>query len=141
MHWQNLMNKGNSCFETQQWTKAECYYKSVYCQLEGLWGKSEELESLLMAWICACHNLATLFETQGECERAIGYLVLAYQQAYNISQNNNATSSLRHLAFNALNTTLKPIMMFSNKYPTCEHCLAQLKRLEQTLTAEMNTVH
>ena len=141
MHWQRLMEKGNNYFEAQQWTKAECYHKSVYSQLEGRWEKSEELESLLMAWICACHNLATLFETKGEHERAIGYLVKAYQQAYNVSQNNNVTESLRYLAFNALNTTLAPIVMFSKKYPTCENCLAQLTKLQQTLEVNTGTVH
>ena len=35
----------------------------VFCFLRGdLFG--EENEPLIMAWVCACHNLGTLFETQ-----------------------------------------------------------------------------
>jgi tetratricopeptide (TPR) repeat protein len=141
MHWQKLMNKGNSYFNAKQWSRAECYYKSVYTQLEGRWEIDKESESLLMAWICACHNLGTLFEAKGEHERAIGYLVKAYQQAYNTSQNNNASDTLRYLAFNALNMTLRPIILFSKKHPTCENCITQLKRLQLTLDTEMNTIH
>lgn len=87
MHWQQLLLKGNDFFEAQQWYQAECYYKSAYSQLEGRWNKDESYESLLMAWICACHNLSTLFEKQGDLEHAIGYLIKAYQQAYFTSQN------------------------------------------------------
>ncbi|GHE78992.1 tetratricopeptide repeat protein [Thalassotalea profundi] len=141
MHWQQLMSKGNNFFETQQWGKAESYYKSVFSQLEGQWERGKDNESLLMAWICSCHNLATLFETKGDYESAIGYLVQAYQQAYSISQNPNLTHSLRYLAFNALKTTLNPILIFSTKYPTCENCLEQLRRLQLTLEAEVYTVH
>ena len=141
MHWQQLMSKGNNYFETQQWGKAESYYKTVFSQLEGQWEVGKDNESLLMAWICACHNLASLFEAKGEYERSIGYLVRAYQQAYYISQNSFMESSLRYLAFNALKTTLDPIIIFSTKYPTCENCIEQLKRLEQTLDAKMKTIH
>lgn len=141
MHWQLLMKKGNGCFEEQQWTKAELYYKSAYSQLEGLWLQDVEYESLLTAWICACQNLATLFETQGEYDRSIGYLVKAYQVAFNTSQNSIASNSLRSLAFSALGTTLRGILHFTDKYPTCEHCLLQLNRLQQTIECQADIVH
>lgn len=141
MHWQKLMNKGNSYFKAKQWDRAECYYKSVYSQLEGRWELGKKYESLLMAWICACHNLGTLFETTGDHERAIDYLVKAYQQAYYTSQKNTASDSLRYLAFNALNMTLRPIISFSKTHPTCENCIEQLNRLQLTLDTEMNTIH
>lgn len=141
MHWQLLMRKGNGCFEAQQWTKAELYYKSAFSQLEGRWLQGKESESLLMAWICACQNLATLFETQGEYQNSIGYLVKAYQEAFRISQNSAASSSLRGLAFGALGTTLQAIMYFAQKYPTCEHCLKQLQNLQQTIECQVDIVH
>jgi hypothetical protein len=141
MHWQGLMEKGNSCFEAQQWTKAELYYKSAFSQLEGRWQQSVEHESLLMAWICACHNLATLFETRGDYDRSIGYLVKAYQEAFRTSQNDMATYSLRNLAFGALGTTLNAIVHFTDKYPTCEHCIKQLTRLQQTVECQADVLH
>lgn len=141
MHWQLLMKKGNRCFEQQQWTKSELYYKSAYSQLEGLWLKDAEYESLLMAWICACQNLATLFETRGEYDSSIGYLVKAYQEAFHVSQNNTVSYSLRGLAFGALSTTLNAILHFTDKYPTCEHCLARLHQLRETLECEADIVH
>ncbi|XQW83722.1 hypothetical protein ACOYR1_11275 [Thalassotalea piscium] len=141
MQWQELMVKGNNHFEEKQWNKAESYYMSVCSQLEGQWHKSNESESLLMAWICACHNLSTLYEAKGEYESAIQCLVRAYQQSYITSQNDQASNSLRYLAFNALKTTLNPILSFTKKYPTCEDCLIKLKRLQKILTSEINTVH
>lgn len=141
MHWQRLMEKGNNCFEAQQWTKAELYYKSAFSQLEGRWFQDVECEPLLMAWICACHNLATLFETQGEYERSIGYLVKAYQETFRTSQDDDASGSLRNSAFCALGKTLKAILHFANKYPTCEHCLKQLYRLQQTIECQADVVH
>ncbi|WP_085297574.1 hypothetical protein [Cognaticolwellia mytili] len=141
MHWQLLMKKGNRCFEEQQWIKAELYYKSAYSQLEGLWLQDGEYESLLMAWICACQNLAILFETQGEYDRSIGYLVKAYQEAFHTSQNHIASDSLRSLAFGALGATLKKILHFADKYPTCEDCLTKLYRLQQTIECQADVVH
>ena len=141
MNWQNLLTKGNNYFDQQNWIKAELYYKSAFSQLEGRWDSGEEHESLLMAWICACHNLGTLFETQGDHERAIGYLRQAYQEAHRTSQNDQASYSLRTLAFNALKTSLHAIMAFTQKYPTCDHCLEQLDRLERTLNFEAHTLH
>ncbi|MGB2738971.1 MAG: tetratricopeptide repeat protein [Cognaticolwellia sp.] len=141
MNWQNLLTKGNTYFDKQQWTKAELYYKSAFSQLEGRWESGEEHESLLMAWVCACHNLGTLFETQGDHERAIGYLLQAYQEAHRTSQNELASYSLRSLAFNALKTSLNAILSFTQKHPTCDHCLEKLERLQTTLNFEAQTLH
>ena len=141
MNWQNLLIKGNTYFDEQQWLKAELYYKSAYSQLEGQWDCGEEHEPLIMAWVCTCHNLGTLFETQGDHEKAIGYLLQAYQEVHRTSQDESATYSLRSLAFNALKTSLQAIMSFTQKYPTCEHCLKQLARLQQTLEFEAQTLH
>ncbi len=141
MNWQNLLTKGNRYFDEQQWIKAELYYKSAYSQLEGRWQYGKEHESLLMAWICTCHNLGTLFETKGDYESAIGYLLQAYQEAHRTSQNANASHSLRTLAFNALKTSLQAILLFSQKHPTCEHCIAQLERLQKTLDFEAHILH
>lgn len=141
MHWQVLMEKGNCSFEAQHWTKAELYYKSAFSQLEGRWLQGEDSESLLMAWICACQNLATLFETQGEYQRSINYLVKAYQEAFTTSQKKAASSSLRSLAFEALGPSLRAILHFAQKYPTCEHCLKQLKNLQKTIECQVNIAH
>lgn len=141
MHWQNLIKKGNDCYESQQWNKAELYYKSAYSQLEGRWQQSVEHESLLIAWMCACHNLSVLFETQGEYDRSIGYLVKSYQKVFHISQCCNVRSSLRGLAFGALAKALNEILHFANKYPTCEHCLLKLNRLQQTIECQVDVQH
>jgi len=141
MNWQNLLTKGNTYFDKQQWVKAELYYKSAYSQLAGRWDCGKKHESLLMAWVCACHNLGTLFETQGDHERAIGYLLQAYQEVHRTSQDESASDSLRTLAFTALKTTLQAIMFFTQKHPSCEHCLAQLEHLQKTTEFEVQTLH
>ena len=141
MNWQSLLKKGNNHFDEQQWTKAELYYKSAFSQLEGMWCKNQECESLLMAWICTCHNLGTLFESTGEYERSIEYYVKAYQETRSTSQNQQVSHSLRNLAFGALGMTLNPILIFAKKYPTCEHCIVELQRLKQTLDYETNIIH
>lgn len=141
MHWQVLMEKGNYSYEAEQWTKAELYYKSAFSQLEGRWFHDKECESLLMAWICACQNLATLFEAQGEFQNSISYLVKAYQEAYRTSQNDDVSYSLRGLAFSALADRLEAILHFAKKYPTCEHCLQQLENLQQTIECQVDVVH
>ncbi len=141
MNWQDLLKKGNNHFDEQQWTKAELYYKSAFSQLEGMWSRSEQHESLLMAWICTCHNLGTLFESTGEYQRSIGYFVQAYQETRRTSQNQSESQSLRNLAFGALSMTLNPILTFAQKYPTCEHCVVELQRLKQTLDYDTNVIH
>ena len=141
MHWQDLLRKGNNHYDEQQWTKAELYYKSAFSQLEGMWSKGEQHESLLMAWICTCHNLGTLFESIGEYEHSINYYVKAYQQARSTSQNTSESQSLRNLAFSALSMTLNPILIFAQKYPTCEHCIVELKQLKQTLDHDPTVIH
>lgn len=141
MTWQHLLTTGNNYFEQQKWTKAELCYKSAFSQLAGRWHSGEEHEPLLMAWICTCHNLGTLFETQGDYQSAIGYLLQAYQEAYRISQNESARYSLRTLAFNGLKTSLQAILSFTKKHPTCEHCLEQIQGLQKTLAYEAETWH
>ena len=110
--WQNLLEDGNNCFHDKNWLQAEYCYKEAAFHLDSLWSADTTNVQLLMAWICASHNLATLFEVQQNPELSLQYLLIPHNRMLSISNSNESNEDTKLIAQNALKVTFMPILMF-----------------------------
>ena len=139
--WQFLLKSGNDYFDQGQWLKAEQYYQSAFNLLEDQWLYGSQYEDLLIAWICASHNLATLFETIGKLDASLQYLLVAHNKVQHISENEESSPSLQSLAFNAMKTTINPILLYTKKHPICDNCKQEWLQIDSIISCENMTKH
>lgn len=127
MHeWQRLLLQGNMSFESEDWLTAEYCYQTAYDLLEDKWMSHLEDHELLMAWICACHNLSAVYESQGDLRVAVQYLLIPHTKVQDLVNNDRAPEALTALAIKAINTTMSPILAFMKTHPMCDDCKKEL---------------
>lgn len=139
--WQSLLNEGNECFHDRRWLQAELYYKEAYDVLAMKSHRQPYCSDTLMAWICTCHNLSSLFEAQGDIDMALRYLLAPHERLKNTAESKGDDEDLKLIALKALNITLSPLLVFAKKYPMCDSCQKQLFGLKKLLDSQLNTVH
>lgn len=142
MHqWQRLLVDGNDCFHKKNWLQAEYCYKEAAFHLELLWATNTKDIKLLMAWICASHNLATLFEVQNNPDLSLQYLLIPHKRMLSITTSDEQCEDMKLIASNALKITFKPILMFSKRHPMCSSCQQSLEKFQQNLDAQQCEIH
>ena len=124
--WQSLLHEGNDCFHAKKWKQAEYCYKEAAFHLDSLWSANTKDVELLMAWICAIHNLSSLFEVQDNADLSLQYLKIPHQRMLSIYQCNEYCEDTKLIAQNALKITFMPILMFSKRHPICDTCIQSL---------------
>jgi len=139
--WRNLLIDGNDCFHHQKWRQAEYCYKEASFQLDLLWSADTCDVQLLMSWICASHNLATLFEVQGNPELSLQYLLIPHNRMLTICNSDDTCEDTKLIAHNALKVTFMPILMFSKRYPMCDNCLETLSEFKTDLESTQLVIH
>lgn len=115
--WKHLLTVGNECYNNHDWANAEYHYDLAFSQLLEQCHKEPNNCELLMAWICSCHNLSTLFESQEKLPAAMRYLLLPHQHCKHILAEHSSTEQAKALAIQAISVTYPPIVEFSNNYP------------------------
>jgi len=139
--WQRLLTHGNECYEQQNWLQAEYYYKEAESQLDYLWSCDVTNVNLLMAWIASLHNLATLFEQQGNNQAGLHHLLIPHQRMLNLTQSEEASEDIKAIAINALKFTFTPILMYTKRHPICKNCEQTIKDFEKNLSGYEAVVH
>ena len=139
--WQNLLEDGNNCFHDKNWLQAEYCYKEAAFHLDSLWSADSTNVQLLMAWICASHNLATLFEVQQNPELSLQYLLIPHNRMLSISNSDESNENTKLIAQNALKVTFMPILMFSKRHPMCDTCKKSLAEFKANLEQNQQVVH
>ena len=139
--WQDLLHEGNRSFDNNDYLQAEFYFQQAQVCLDELWMQDGKNSRLLTAWINASHNLANLFESQGNPELALSYLQLPHQRVLSISQDQDYDQDMRLIAQSALRLTLKALLEFTQKYPICLNCLKQLTDLQVQLYQSRCDLH
>lgn len=142
MHqWQRLLANGNDCFHNKNWLQAEYYYKEAAFYLDMLWEENTKDIKLLTAWICASHNLATLFESQNCPDLSLKYLMIPHNRMLSMTTCHEQCDDMKLIAENALKITFTPILMFSKRHPMCSSCQQSLEEFKQNLDAQQCVTH
>ncbi len=142
MHqWQNLLDDGNESFHKRNWRQAEYCYKEATSHLDTLWSANTKNVPLLMAWICAYHNLSTLFEVQDNPDLALQYLLIPHNRVLSICHSDDICDETKLIAENALKVTFMPILMFSKRHPMCDSCQQSLLEFKNNLEANQEIIH
>jgi len=139
--WQNLLDDGNDNFHKKNWRQAEYCYKEAAFHLDALWSADLENVQLLMAWVCAYHNLASLFEVQQNPSLSLQYLLIPHHKMLSIFHSDDNSEDTKLIAQNALRVTFMPIMMFSKRHPMCDTCQKSLIEFKENLKLNQQVVH
>ena len=139
--WKELLTYGNECYKKQDFMQAEYYYKKAEEYLDYLWLADPANVNLLMAWISSLHNLATLFEQQGNNILGLQHLLIPHHRMLNLSQSNKVPENVKIIAINALKLTFTPILMYTKRHPICEKCQHEIESFEESLKDNQSFVH
>ena len=139
--WKEIVRNGNICFDQCRWYDAEALYNLAIEQLEVLWGADKENIQLMMGWIAAMHNLASLHEEQGNAESAIKPLMTCYKVIMTFRTGDSLNDEFSYYVTKATRITLQAIIEFSKKHPICDCCKSGLEASWQKLQATQNVLH
>ena len=111
--WQQLMAQGNQAFHRQQWQQAlQCYRTADELLRMKLACQQPDAETLL-GWICGCHNLAALYQAQGEMDKALECLNQPHDKAIGLINSNEP--ALSSLGMDASRITYRALMEFQRE--------------------------
>lgn len=117
--WQQLMREGNQLYDLKKWHQALSHYHQAIVLLENsLTIESPETHQAVQGWICGYHNVATIYEQQGFIERCRDTLIIPFRTMIALANNPQASSEMQSIARHTLQITLRPLLEFTNKYPT-----------------------
>ena len=139
--WQSLLKKGNDCFHDQQWHQAEYFYAEAYDLLAFSYRNNPLCSETLMAWICSCHNLSSLYEQIDKLDLALRFLLIPHDYLTEITESKVPDQDVKLLAFKGMTITLNPILLFAKKHPMCEDCLTRFESLQHLLEQEPRQIH
>ncbi|NQZ20737.1 MAG: hypothetical protein HRT53_01675 [Colwellia sp.] len=139
--WQRLLSDGNECFDNEKWLQAEYFYKEAVSYLDILWAADISNIELLMAWIGSCHNLAVLYEKQGNPQISLEYLLIPHNRMLALSKSGEHCDDMQLIALKALKLTFIPVLLFSQKYSICKDCHQALKEFKTQLDENQGTIH
>jgi hypothetical protein len=120
--WQKLLRQGNNNYREANWLQAEYCYRKAESLLDNLWQQDQNNEELLLAWVCTAHNLATLYEQQGDYRLSLQYLMVPHQRMLMLSKEEPNSKSIMMTAIRSLAITLNPLLIFRQKHTLCEDC-------------------
>ena len=141
VQWQSLLMQGNDCFHNKQWSQAELFYSEAYDMLAVSYRINPVCVRTLNAWVCACHNLSSLYEAMEEFELALKFLMIPHEYFLKVTELENCEESFRSTAFMALSLTLPPILLFTQQHPTCDTCMEKLTSLAQRIKHLLPAMH
>lgn len=130
-HWQSLLKLGNDCFHAEQWGQAESLYSEAYELLVSDCLSTPLSLEILTAWISASHNLALLYETQGNIDLALKFLLIPHEYLNTIADSNKTSDVMRAMALDGMSLTHPPLVLFMKRNALYEKGLAVNKPLQQ----------
>lgn len=139
--WQSLLKRGNQCFHDQQWQQAEFFYSEAYDLLAHQFRETPTSTDILMAWICTCHNLSSLYEQKGKLELSLRFLMVPHEYLKEITDSDIGNHDIKLIAYRGLSVTLTPILEFAKKHPVCDSCTGQLESLKLLLEQDAQVIH
>ena len=139
--WKEIVRHGNQCFDQRRWYDAQALYYSAIEQLERLWSGDKENIQLMMGWIAAMHNLASLYEEQGREKSALQPLMTSYKTIMTLKADGPLNDEFSYYVTKATRITLLAIIEFSKKHPICDCCKAGLEASWQELQTTQNVLH
>jgi len=139
--WQSLLKLGNDSFHDNKWSQAEFFYSEAYDILAHGYRSNPLSADILMAWVCTCHNLSSLYETLGELDLSLKFLKVPYDYLMEVSESNVPEEDVKLIAFKALSLTIAPILMFAKKYPMCDECQSKLGALKKLIEQKEIFIH
>lgn len=139
--WQSLLTLGNECFHDKQLNQAENFYWQAYDLLSLACHEEPQSSDVLMAWICACHNLALLYETFGNLDLSLKFLMTPHEYLVAVSESKHSNDDIKFTAFKGMSLTLPPILLFTQNHKICDGCREQLPLLEKIIAQATSSIH
>ncbi|MDT0605090.1 hypothetical protein [Thalassotalea castellviae] len=139
--WKSLLTHGNDCFKDNQWQKAEYFYSEAYDLLAFGYRNNPQCIETMMAWICSCHNLSSLYERMNKLTLSLKFLTVPHDYLKKVSESDQADNDIKLLALKGLSLTFPPILAFSKNHPICEDCVEELSNMASVSEFSKRQMH
>lgn len=139
--WKSLLTHGNDCFKDNQWQKAEYFYSEAYDLLAFGYRNNPQCIETMMAWICSCHNLSSLYEKTNKLTLSLKFLTVPHDYLKKVSESDKADNDIKLLAIKGLSLTLPPILAFSKSHPICDNCIEELASMKNVIEHSRRHMH
>ena len=94
-----------------------------------------------MAWVCTCHNLSSLYETTGNLDSSLKFLMLPHEYLKSLSESSVSDEDVKLVAFKGMTLTLPAILLFAKKHPICDSCVSKLNDFKQLIALDTTSIH
>lgn len=141
LQWQSLVKLGNECFHEKQWQQAEFFYSEAYDLLAFGYRNNPLCEETLMAWICTCQNLSSLYEVVGKLDLSLKFLTVPHEYLQSVTTTPKVGEDIKVLAIKGLSLTLPPILEFAKQHPICGDCLEKFRAQDTLQNFHSTVVH
>lgn len=139
--WQNLLHQGNAHFHNQEWSYAQLRYVEAYELLTCEFNQSPDNCELMMAWICASHNLSFLHETLGDADNALRFLLAPHEYLKQLIELPDTAEEMQVMFVRGMSLTINAIRLYAQKYPICDDCKALYPSLKAIVRTEQKQLH
>ena len=124
----NNIKSGNLLSDSQgSCCESELFYKGLIYHYEKKLREHPKCISTLYYWIASYHELSIIYQDEEEMDLALNCLLIPYQSIIDMSKKKNGDLEQQLIAMKVLKDTLTPLMQFTERNPTCGHCMQQLK--------------
>jgi len=106
---------------------SELFYKGIIYHYEQKLREQPKCISTLYYWIASYHELALIYQHQGDSEMALKCLLIPHQSMQYISEHNNGDQEQKLIAMKAMKDTLVPLIQFTEKNSTDDISIPQLR--------------
>ncbi|NKF52287.1 hypothetical protein G3R49_17140 [Shewanella sp. WXL01] len=139
--WQLLLIQGNEYFQNQQWQQAEQQYSEAFDLLAAQFDAQLGNGDIMMAWICTCHNLSSLYEAWGRQDDALRFLLAPHEHLRQLIETLDSSEQIRLTLMRGMSITIPAIQAFATKYPICEGCIALYPSLKTIVEQTKHVIH
>ena len=137
MNWQQLMTKGNDCFNQQ----AQGYYEGAIEQLDAMLLENPKQVEAIQGWICGYHNLSALHVKTGNVVEAQRCLLIPHQSMMHLIEQEGLDDDHKLIAFRATKITLTALLEFTQDFPICQSCSDRLMAQYLAVTQPESRFH
>lgn len=106
---------------------SELFYRGIIYHYEKKLKEQPKCISTLYYWIASYHELSLIYQHEGAMDLALKCLLIPHQSILDMAEQNHGDNEQKLIAMKVMKDTLAPLMQFTEKHPTGDNCLQQLK--------------
>lgn len=115
-HWKRTIETGNRCFHGGDWVAAREYYLQALAEVQLLFERWQDAETVVAAFVISHHNLADLHLMLGQPEETAENLCASHERLLQAMADDSLPKPLRAAAMRHSQRTYTELLQFIGEY-------------------------